>query len=76
MSPAGFEHTLPASGRPQTHALDVAATRSAQTLLVYQSKMIMPSGPVAWRDDMMHVFMMFLRKFKVKELLFRRRRRG
>jgi hypothetical protein len=26
MPPAGFEPTIPASGRPQTHALDCAAT--------------------------------------------------
>jgi hypothetical protein len=27
MSQAGFEHTIPASEGPQTHALDRAATR-------------------------------------------------
>jgi hypothetical protein len=26
MPPAGFEHAIPASERPQTHALDRAAT--------------------------------------------------
>jgi hypothetical protein len=37
MPPAGFEHAIPASKRPQTHALDRAATwigRSVNTDII------------------------------------------
>ena len=33
MTPAGFEPTIPASDRPQTHALDRAATGMGQLLI-------------------------------------------
>jgi hypothetical protein len=33
MTPAGFEPTVPASERPQTHALDHAATEIGETVL-------------------------------------------
>ena len=33
MTPAGFEFEIPASERPQTHALDRAATAVAGTII-------------------------------------------
>jgi hypothetical protein len=36
MPPAGFEHTIPASGRPQTHALDGVATGIGQWKIANQ----------------------------------------
>ena len=34
MPPAGFESTIPASERPRTHALDLAATGIGTSMLV------------------------------------------
>jgi hypothetical protein len=35
MSPAGFEHIIPASERPQTHILDGATTETGLMLKLY-----------------------------------------
>jgi len=41
MSPAGFEPTIPASERPQTYALDSAATGTGYYYYIYPRKYLL-----------------------------------
>jgi len=52
MPPVGFEHTMPASERAQTHALDCASTGN-NTISIWYSKMLM-SMPGKLCDSTQH----------------------
>ena len=51
MSPSGFEHAILASERPQTHALDRAATGIGYFKLIFKkSELIVQSLELVERD--------------------------
>jgi hypothetical protein len=48
MPPVGFERTISADERPQTHALDRAATGTGRLVEIYMKKIQLKSSAYSW----------------------------